>query len=68
MSIVSPPSSNGWNIPLKVADATFLKILFGFIQQCGYEYIWNTLFCLEFAVWMYLGDDWKLACIEAELM
>jgi hypothetical protein len=36
-------------------------------SQCRYEYIGHTLFCLEFALWIYLEDDWKLACRGAEM-
>jgi hypothetical protein len=46
-----------------VANAT-LFYLFWFHR---YSYIGHTLFCLEFALWMNLEGDWKLACRGAKL-
>jgi hypothetical protein len=51
-----------------VADATLFDFILVFIQYIGLQvHKTNIFFCLGFALWMYLQDDWKLACRGAEL-
>ncbi len=59
-----------WKVPVNNYFGlchSFLFHWFYALVYSRYEYIGHTFFCLEFALWMYLEDDWKLACRGAEM-
>jgi hypothetical protein len=63
-SLIQPqqPASSGFFFKYLAADSTLFDL---FLFP---EYIGPTLFCLGFALWKYLDDDWKHACRGAELL
>ncbi len=53
-----------------MADATLFDFILVSYITFVYEYIRHTAhyFCLGFVLWIYLQDNWKLACRGAELL
>jgi hypothetical protein len=52
-----------------VADATLFEFILVSYSTIGLRVHRHTLFfAWGFALWMYLQDDWKLACRGAELL